>query len=85
MAWNIVAGVAAGAIGLWGKNKEAKAAGKQARLQNEATERQHQYNLKAYEMKGDQLRSDHAYRVETTAIKRQNENNIGEWCPCSRS
>ena len=27
MAWNIVAGVAAGAVGLWGANKSAKAAG----------------------------------------------------------
>ena len=79
MAWNIVAGVAAGAIGLWGKSQEAKAKGKQARLQNEATERQHEYNLKAYEMKGDQLRSDHAYRVETTAIKRRNENNAADY------
>ena len=79
MAWNIVAGVAAGAIGLWGKNKEAKAAGKQAQKQNEAVERQHEYNLKAYDMKGDQLRAEHAFRVEETAIKRQNENNAADY------
>ena len=63
------------ATGLWGKNEEKKNAGKQAEKQNEATERQHKYNLKSYEMKGDQIRSEHAYRVETTAIKRLNEDN----------
>ena len=76
---NFVAPILSVGVGLWGKNKEAKAAGKHAKLQNEATERQHKYNLKAYEMKGDQLRSDHAYRVETTAIKRQNENNAADY------
>ena len=63
------------ATGLWGKKEEKKNAGKQAEKQNEATERQHKYNLKSYEMKGDQSRSEHAYRVETTAIKRLNEDN----------
>ena len=67
------------AVGLWGKNKEAKAAGKQAQKQNEAIERQHEYNLKAYDMKGDQLRSEYAYRVQETALKRQNEGNAADY------
>ena len=67
------------AVGLWGKNKEAKAAGKQAQKQNEAVERQHEYNLKAYDMKGDQLRSEYAYRVQETALKRQNEGNAADY------
>tara|TARA_B100001250_G_scaffold261572_1_gene225321 strand:- start:2697 stop:3581 length:885 start_codon:yes stop_codon:yes gene_type:complete len=67
------------AVGLWGKNKEAKAAGKQARKQNEAVERQHEYNLKAYDMKGDQLRAEYAYRVQETALKRQNEGNAADY------
>ena len=79
MAWNIVAGVAAGAIGLWGANKSAKAAGKQAEKQNEAAERQHEYNTKAYEMKGDQLRAEYAFRVEETATKRLNEDNAADY------
>ena len=76
---NWVAPIVSVGVGLWGKNKEAKAKGKQAQKQNEAIERQHKYNLKAYEMKGDQLRAEHAYRVETTAIKRQNENNAADY------
>ena len=79
MAWNIVAGVVSAGVGLWGANKQAKAAGKQAQKQNEAIERQHEYNLKAYEMKGDQLRAEHAFRVEETAIKRQNEDNAADY------
>ena len=76
---NWVAPIVSVGVGLWGKNKEAKAAGKQAQKQNEAIERQHKYNLKAYEMKGDQLRAEHAFRVETTALKRQNENNAADY------
>ena len=79
MAWGVVAGIASAAVGVWGANKSAKAAGKQAEAQNRAQERQHEYNLKAYEMKGDQLRAEHAYRVETTAIKRQNEDNAADY------
>ena len=30
-------------------------------------------------MKGDQLRAEHAFRVEETAIKRQNENNAADY------
>tara|TARA_R100000234_G_C4997435_1_gene178652 strand:- start:1310 stop:2188 length:879 start_codon:yes stop_codon:yes gene_type:complete len=79
MGLGLAFGIGSAVVGLWGKNKEAKAAGKQAKLQNEATERQHKYNLKAYEMKGDQLRAEHAYRVETTALKRLNENNAADY------
>ena len=76
---NWIAPIVSVGVGLWGKNKEAKAKGKQAEKQNEAVERQHKYNLKAYEMKSDQLRAEHAFRVETTAIKRQNENNAADY------
>ena len=79
MAWGVVAGIASAAVGVWGANQSSKAAGKQAEAQNRAQERQHEYNLKAYEMKGDQLRAEHAYRVETTAIKRQNEDNAADY------
>ena len=74
--WQLAASVG---IGLFSGNKKAKAAGKQAEKQNEAIERQHEYNLKAYDMKGDQLRSEHAYRVQETATKRLNEDNAADY------
>jgi len=74
--WQIAASVG---IGLFSGHKKAKAAGKQAQKQNEAVERQHEYNLKAYDMKKDQLRSEHAFRVEETALKRQNEENAANY------
>tara|TARA_Y100001973_G_scaffold105600_1_gene179425 strand:- start:1006 stop:1887 length:882 start_codon:yes stop_codon:yes gene_type:complete len=79
MGLGLAFGIGSAVVGLWGKNQEARAAGNQARKNNEAVERQHEYNLKAYEMKGDQLRAEHAYRVETTALKRQNENNAADY------
>ena len=74
--WQIAASVG---IGLFSGNKKAKAAGKQAKKQNEAVERQHKYNLAAYDMKGDQLRSEHAFRVKETATKRLNEDNAANY------
>ena len=74
--WQIAASVG---IGLFSGHKKAKAAGKQAKKHNEAVERQHEYNLKAYDMKKDQLRSEHAYRVQETALKRQNEGNAADY------
>ena len=74
--WQIAASVG---IGLWSGRQKAKAAGRQAEKQNEAVERQHKYNLEAYDMKGDQLRSEHAYRVQETATKRLNEDNAADY------
>ena len=76
---NWIVPIATTAIGLWGKKNEAKAAGKQAEKNNEAIERQHQYNLDVYDMKGDQLRSEWAFRKKETAIKRQNEDNAADY------
>ena len=69
----------AAAAGLWSAYSGSRAAGRQADRQNEATERQHKYNLAAYDMKGDQLRSQYAFRVQETAIKRQNEENAANY------
>ena len=74
--WQLAASVG---IGLFSGRQKAKAAGKQAQKHNEAVERQHEYNLKAYDMKKDQLRSEHAFRVEETALKRKNEDNAANY------
>ena len=71
MPWGIISA----GLGIYSAIKGSKAAGKQADAQNKATEAQHKYNLEAYAMKGDQLRSEHAFRVEETAYKRFNEDN----------
>jgi len=61
--------------GLIGASKSAKAARSAANKQNEATERQFEYDNKAYDMKIDQLKAEHAYRVAETATKRSNNEN----------
>ena len=58
--------------GIIGANKQAKAAKKAANKQNEATEKQFEYDTKAYNMKIDQLKAEHAFRVKETATKRAN-------------
>ena len=70
--WQAVVAVGASLIGA---HKSAKAAKKQAQKQNEATERQFKYDTKAYNMKIDQLKAEHAYRIAETATKRANNEN----------
>ena len=70
---------AAVATTLWGTKQNSKNAGKQAERQNEATKKQHEYNTKAYEMKGDQIKSEHAFRVAETENKRLNNENQAEY------
>ena len=65
--------------GLIGARNSARAAKKNAQKQNEATERQFKYDTKAYNMKIDQLKAEHAFRVKETATKRENQENLSSY------
>ena len=68
--------VGAGLIGAHNSSRNAK---KNAQKQNEATERQFEYDTKAYNMKIDQLKAEHAFRIEETATKRANDENAASY------
>ena len=71
---------AVGAVGSFiGGKKSASAAKKQANLQNEATERQFEYDNKAYDMTKEQMIAKHAFAVKETALKRKNERNVADY------
>ena len=71
---------AVGAVGSFiGGRKSASAARKQANLQNEATERQFEYDNKAYDMTKEQMQAKHAFAVKETALKRKNERNVADY------
>ena len=71
---------AVGAVGSFiGGKKSASAARKQANLQNEATERQFEYDNKAYDMTKEQMKAKHAFAVKETALKRKNEQNVADY------
>tara|TARA_R100001463_G_scaffold26275_4_gene61668 strand:+ start:173 stop:1054 length:882 start_codon:yes stop_codon:yes gene_type:complete len=65
--------------GLIGGSKSAKAAKKQANLQNEATERQFEYDNKLYDMTAEQIKAKHAFAIKETALKRKNEGNAAAY------
>ena len=65
--------------GLIGARNSARAARKNAQKQNEATERQFEYDTKAYNMKIDQLKAEHAFRIKETATKRANDENAASY------
>ena len=71
---------AVGAVGSFiGGKKSASAAKKQANLQNEATERQFEYDNKAYDMTKEQMQAKHAFAIKETALKRKNEQNVADY------
>ncbi len=74
----IMAGVSL-VSGYLGAKKSAKAAKKQANLQNEATERQFEYDNKMYDMTVDQMKAKHAFAVKETALKRKNDRNVANY------
>lgn len=76
MAWGAIISVGAGLIGA---HQSAKANKKNAKKQNEATERQFEYDTKAYNMKIDQLKAEHAFRIKETATKRRNDENAAAY------
>ncbi len=74
----IAAGVSIGTT-IWGANKQEKAAKEQANLQNEATERQHQYDLELWDMTKERILDDRQYAVEEIALKAKNERTLAEY------
>ena len=61
---------------LIGGSKAAGAAKEQANLQNEATERQLEYDTEAWEMKKDQLLSQRDYLVQEIELKAEQEGKL---------
>jgi len=77
MAWQFFAGAGISALGSWlGGKKSAKAASDQAKLYNEATERQLKYDKEAHQMSKDKLNADRAWFVDQNRIKARNEKKL---------
>ncbi len=57
----------------------ASSASKQARKQNEAVQRQHEYDKQAYQARGDKLVSDRQFTIDTIATKERNEQRLATY------
>ena len=77
MAWPQVA-IAVGSS-LFAAHQSSQGAKNSANMHNAAIERQFEYDTKAYEMKIDQLKAEHAFRIRETATKRQNDENAASY------
>ena len=79
-AW--VAPVIGGALSLGGSliggNRAASAARDQAEMQNQATQRQYEYNLQAWEMDKDKIRADRQYAYNEIATKARNDGRMAD-------
>ena len=73
----IIVGAAISTVGsIIGGNKAANAAKQQANLQNEASQRQLEYDTEAWEMKKDQLLSQRDYLVQEIQLKAEQEGKL---------
>ena len=77
--WPAVA-IGAAVVGtVIGGQKQASAAREQAENQNEATERQYQYDTELWEMTKERIIDDRQFAVEEIAIKAKNERTLAEY------
>ena len=73
----IIGGALVSTVGsIIGGNKAASAAKEQANMQNDATQRQLEYDTEAWEMKKDQLLSQRDYLVQEIELKAEQEGKL---------
>ena len=73
----IIIGAAVSTVGsIIGGNKAASAAREQANMQNNATQRQLEYDTEAWEMKKDQLLAQRDYLVQEIELKAEQEGKL---------
>ena len=76
----IIIGAAVSTVGsIIGGNKAASAAREQANMQNDATQRQLEYDTEAWEMKKDQLLSQRDYLVQEVELKAEQEGKLASF------
>ena len=76
-AW--LAPVIGGVIGLYGANKSSNAAKEAARLQNQATEAQYQYDKQAWEMQKQAAMADRDFAVQEIQMRAQQEGQLAAY------
>ena len=77
VAW--LAPVIGGAIGLYGANKSSNAAKDAARLQNQATEAQYEYDKQAWEMQKQAAMADRDFAVQEIQMRAQQEGQLAAY------
>ena len=76
---NLIAAAVGIGVSLWGANKAAGAARDQAEAQNEAMERQHEYDTELWEMTKERIQDDRQYAVDQIQTKERNEQRIAAY------
>ena len=76
-AW--LAPVIGGVIGLYGANKSSNSAKEAARLQNQATEAQYQYDMQSWEMQKQAAIADRDFAVKEIQMRAQQEGQLAAY------
>ena len=81
MQWvDIALGIAAGVAGqVIGGNKASNAAKQQAASANAATDRQYEYDVKAWNMDNEKLIAERDQQAQVQLVKAANERRAADW------
>ena len=74
-----------GAIGLFGAQKEAKAAESAQEAQNEAAKKQYEYNVQRWEMDKQKMLADREYKVQEIEERARQENQLADFKDASNA
>ena len=74
-----------GAIGLFGAQKEAKAAESAQKAQNDAAEKQYEYNVQRWEMDKQKMLADREYKVQEIEERARQENQLADFKDASNA
>tara|TARA_R100001463_G_scaffold2418_4_gene10229 strand:+ start:1087 stop:2076 length:990 start_codon:yes stop_codon:yes gene_type:complete len=77
--WVLPLAIASVGAQVYGANKASNAAKDQANLQNEATERQHGYDLELWDMTKERIQDDRQFAAEEIQTKAANERTLAEY------
>ena len=77
--WAIGLGVASVGMQLFGASKAANAGAKAAQQKNEAMQRQHAYDLEAWDMSKKRLQDQHENTVKSIDTKKENEERTARY------
>ena len=74
-----------GALGLFGAQKEAKAAESAQEAQNEAAKKQYEYNVQRWEMDKQKMLADREYKVQEIEERARQENQLADFKDASNA
>tara|TARA_B000000557_G_scaffold130481_1_gene105777 strand:+ start:49 stop:927 length:879 start_codon:yes stop_codon:yes gene_type:complete len=80
-----VSAIVGGVLGIFGGRQQAKAAAAAQKAQNEAAEKQYEYNVQRWEMDKQKMLADREYKVQEIEERARQENQLADFKDASNA